>query len=101
MIKFFCPDRFRLITQGSGRSLFRWLPGEERSADRGVGEGGEVAHHHVQGLDGVVGDLAGAPLQRLLQGEQGHLRKAEVISLIQCLGSGYSILGQYGSGSVF
>jgi hypothetical protein len=33
-----------------------------------------VAHHHVQGLYGVVGDLTGAPLQGLLQRKQGHLR---------------------------
>ncbi len=54
-------------------------PGEERTADRGVGEWGEVAHHHVQGLYGVVGDLTGAPFQGLLQRKQGHLRSSAVI----------------------
>jgi hypothetical protein len=49
--------------------------GEEGSTYRRVGHRGEVTHHDVQGLDGVVRDLTGATLQGLFQSEQRDLSR--------------------------
>ena len=42
-------------------------------ADRCVCHGWQVAHDHVQGLDGVEWDLSGTTLQGLFKGVQAHL----------------------------
>lgn len=34
-----------------------------------------MAHHHIQGLNGILGNLPRAPFQSLLKGVQRHLRR--------------------------
>ena len=46
---------------------------EEAAADGGVGHGGQVTHHHVQGLDGVERYLSRAAFQGLLEGVERDL----------------------------